>query len=107
MDEHSHRIYYIGSDVRPEKCIDGLTDYAQELGKLMEDRYKGRIDELSVDKIIRQLDAWSFVTIINDKYAGEVLKLYEARSDEALRDLAEDGFSQLIENARTGGVQWF
>jgi hypothetical protein len=78
-----------------------------EFAQVVEDRYKWKIDEQTIDKIVRQLNGWGFIEIIEDKYAGEMLKLFGARSDEALSELHNLGLGQLVSNARSGGVQWF
>lgn len=78
-----------------------------DFARVVEDRYSWKIDENTIDRIIRQLDGWGFIDIIDDKYAGEMLKLYSARSDEALSALQTIGLTQLVANARSGSVAWF
>lgn len=79
----------------------------EEFAQIVEDRYKWKIAPDTIDKIIRQLRSWGFVTVIDDKYAGEMLRLYRARTDEALEELHEGELKPLLANASTGGVQWF
>lgn len=78
-----------------------------ELIELLEVRYNWKITPEAVDKIIRQLRAWDCIVVIEDKYAGEMLRLYGARTDEALERAAQAGHQELIVNAKAGGADWF
>lgn len=78
-----------------------------ELIELLENRYGWRVDPPALEKLIRQLDAWGCITIIEDKYAGELLRMYAARTDESLEIVAGFGHQELVTKARSGGVDWF
>ncbi len=75
--------------------------------ELLENRYNWKINDAVIEKTIRKLENWNFITRIHDKYAGETLSLFGARSDEALEYLTNIGYAELIGNARSGGVEWF
>lgn len=79
----------------------------EDFSQIVEDRYKWKITPETIDKIVRQLRAWGFATVIEDKYAGEMLRLYRARTNDALEELNDSELKPLIANASTGGVEWF
>lgn len=82
-----------------------------ELSIVLEKRYPGIYENRGADEVVdwavRQLESWDLITIIKDKYAGETLRLYGAKTDEALSDVSALGNQELVTKARVGGVDWF
>lgn len=93
--------------LRAAATSQGMPTTRSDFAQLVQDRYKWKIDDRSIDKIIRQLDAWNLIIIIEDKYAGEMLRLFSAKSDAALNLVAKYGHQDLISKAASGGQEWF
>ena len=93
--------------LRAEASKRSLPKTRTEFAEIITDLYKWKIDEVAIEKIVRQLQVWDLITVVEDRYAGETLRLYGAKTDDALTHVSELGHKQLIGNARTGGADWF
>lgn len=93
--------------LRAASTTQGMPTNREDFGQLVEDRYKWKIDALATEKVIRQLEAWRLISVINDKYAGEMLRLFGAKTDDALSYVSENGHQALVSNGLSGGVEWF
>jgi hypothetical protein len=74
---------------------------------LIVNRYGDSIKPEAMERIIRQLSAWGIISVITDKYAGETLGLYPAKSQESFDRVGELGYSDVIAKGTSGGVDWF
>ncbi|MBD8618091.1 hypothetical protein IFT67_04075 [Sphingomonas sp. CFBP 13728] len=69
----------------------------------MSNDYKVSFDAHAVDLILRQLSKWKMANIVDDEYAGELIQLGRARSDEAW----DEADSVILGRAWEGGGGWF
>lgn len=78
-------------------------DFVQEF----ETRYNWALDATQAEKALQQLEAWSFVTILTDRYAGESLKFSKVSTEETMFRFIPDDVADLLTMAREGGLPWF
>ncbi len=74
---------------------------------LIELRYGHAFSTDYLDKIIRQLSAWGIISVTDDRYAGETLSLYSAKTPEAFDRVASFGHGDIIAKGTSGGADWF
>lgn len=74
---------------------------------LIELRYGHAFSTDYLDKIIRQLSAWNVISVTDDRYAGETLSLYSAKTPEAFDRVASFGHGDIIAKGSSGGADWF
>jgi hypothetical protein len=78
-----------------------------EFATLLSSTYGREFEPDATDKIVRRLEAWGFLSVFFDKYAGEQLSLLQPTSDELIKKLADGELQPLILNANSGGTNWF
>ena len=84
-----------------------LPDTPARFSNFVERYYGWQVDEATGDRIVAQLDNWGLVSIIDDDYAGRLLRLYGATTNDALDILSDSGHQELVAKARVGGKDWF
>ena len=79
----------------------------QELLDLFIQRYNYGLTDEQLNRVLTQMKAWGIININDDKYAGETLGLYSARTPEAFAHVGGLGHRDVIDKGASGGAEWF
>jgi hypothetical protein len=85
----------------------GLPRNREGVAKEFSDRYGLNVDQSMILKMLLTLEKAEFLTITDDRYAGESLRFFNISTDDALRRNLPEHWKELFSKGRTGGVPWF
>lgn len=87
------------SALRALNSFTDLPSSKRDLLAFLNSTYSQKFEDHQIEKVIRQLQAWDCVTVIDDKYAGQVIQFYRSTLDKSIGRLRELGHEDLLEGA--------